>query len=336
MADILDLIDPAELTEAARLEAAAFDAAAQSYAPYLPYLGVDDILYAYNKGMAAFVDEAQYRAYDAESQIGRRPSGSRITGEIPAISRKIPVSEYAQLRLRNAPDNSIVDAVFSDAENLAKGIVARGARARAVLLETGNVAINENGYVSTYSSGRHASLTPTALAGTAVWSDYNDSTPVSNVIAWSELIRGRIGVSPTVLRVSATVMAHLQQCDEVRGAFSALANAPARVSRDAVNEAFVALAGVRVEVDEPPAGMTNPRDVTKVILLVDTFPVGQTLYGTPVEASEPGYAGVSAQPGIYAGVWKEPDPVTPWVKAVAIMLPILTIPDATLCCKVIA
>lgn len=336
MADILDIINPAELTEAARLEAASFDAAAQSYAPYLPYRGVDDILYAYNKDGAAFIDEAVYRAFDAESPIGARPSGSRITGEIPAISRKIPVSEYAQLRLRNAPDGSIVDQVFADAENLAKGIMARVARARATLLETGNVAINENGYISTYTSGRHASLTPTDLAGTAVWSDYDDSTPISDVIAWSELIRGRVGVSPTVLRVSATVMAHLQQCDEVRGAFVTASLAPLRVSREAVNDAFLALAGVRVEVDEPPAGMTNPRDVTKVILLVDTFPVGQTLFGTPVEASEPGYSGVSAAPGIYAGVWKEPDPVTPWVKAVAITLPILTIPDATLSCKVIA
>ncbi|MFV0496069.1 major capsid protein [Mycobacterium sp.] len=336
MPDILDLIDPVELTEFARLEAANFDDQVQSYSRFMPYQGVNDIRYAYNKQAAAFVDEAVFRAYDAESPTGRRPDSSRIVGEIPAISRKIPLSEYAQLRARQAPDRDIIDSIFDDARNLARGIAARVERARAIVLETGAININENGYQSTYTSGRHASLTPADLAGTAVWSDYVNATPISDVIAWADLIRARVGMSPTELRVSSTVMAHIQQCDEVRAFNTAAPLAPQRLSRDRVNDAFVGLAGVRVVVDETPAGMTNPRDATKVILMVDTVPVGRTLYGTPVEASEPDYAGISAQPGIYAGTWKEKDPVTPWTKAVAITLPVLTIPDATLCCKVIA
>jgi hypothetical protein len=336
MTDILSLIDPVELTEYARLQAADFEAQAQSYAQFLPYKGVDDIQYAYDKQAAPFVDEATFRAYDAESPIGKRGTGARIIGEIPAISRKIPVSEYNQLRLRRNSDSGIVDQVFDDAGDRARGIIARLERARAVLLETGNVAIDENGYTSTYQSGRHASLTVTALAGTNVWSDYDDSKPVTNVLAWCELIRGRVGVSPTLMRVSATVMGHLQQCNEVRGALMPLTLAPARVSRQQVSEAFLAIANVRVEVDETPAGMTSaPRDATKVVLMIEG-PVGHTLFGMPLEASEPEYSGISTQPGIYAGVWKEKDPVVPWVKAVAIALPILTIPDGTLSCKVIA
>lgn len=335
MTDILSLIDPVELTESARLAAVEFDEASQTHSSVLPYEGVDDIMYAYNKGAAAFVDEAVFRAYDAESSIGQRPSGARVTGEIPAISRKLPLSEYAQLRNRRASDNEIVDRHFRDADNLAKGIMARTARARAVLLETGKVTINENGYKSEYNSGRHASLTPAALTSTARWSDYTNADPVKDVLTWKALIRGRSGVDPTVLEVSEAVMVHLQNCAKIRGAFST-AGAPAMVTREHVSEVFLGLAGVRVKVYTPPPGMaSSPRTASKVLLYLDTVPVGHTLFGTPVEASEPEYTGVSAQPGIYAGVWKEKDPVIPWTKAVAIVLPILTIPDATLCCQVV-
>ena len=335
MADILSLINPVELTEVARLARAEFDAQVQSYAQYLPYKGVNDIRYSYDKGAGATVDEALFRAFNAESPIGQRPAGARVTGEILPISRKIPLSEYAQLRARNASDGEIVDQHFADAANLAKGIAARTERARAQLLETGKVTINENGVVTEYDSGRAGANTPTALAGTAKWDAPATAKPISDIITWSNVIRNAVGASPTVLRVSAAVMANLQAAAEVRGAFTALANAPLMVGRDQVSQAFVALAGVRVEVDEPPAGMSNPRDPSKVVLLVDSLPVGATLYGTPVEAFEPQYTGVSSQPGIYAGVYKTPDPVTPWTKAVAIVLPILTTPDATLAVKVV-
>ena len=337
MADFLSLIDPVELTEVARLAQADFDAQVTSLTRFMPNRPVNDIRYAYDKGMAAFVDEAGYRAFDAESPIGQRPSGSRISGEILPISRKIPLSEYAQLRLRNASGDELVAAHFDDAARLAAGIAARVERARGQLLETGKVTINENAVQTEYDSGRAAGHSIALLGATARWSAYATATPIANILAWSELIRAACGVAPTRLIVSATVMAHLQQCDEVRGAFQPAASAPLRVSRDAVNDAFVSLAGVTVEVYQPPAGMsTPPLDPKKVVLVVDTVAVGSTLYGVPVEASEPEYSNLGVQPGVVAGVWKEKDPVTPWTKAVALVLPTLQIPDASLAAAVIA
>ncbi len=131
-------------------------------------------------------------------------------------------------------------------------------------------------------------------------------------------------------------MAHLQQCDTVRGAFVAIASAPPRTSIAGVQEAFLALANVRVEVWQAPAGMTGVMDAKKVTLLSSSVPLGATLYGIPVEATEPEYAGLGAQPGIVAGTWREKDPSVPWTKAVGIVLPILSSPDSTLNAQVIA
>ncbi len=188
--EAISFIDPAELTEFARLARADFDAQSQSLARFLPYAPIDDIRFAYTRGADALVDEATFRAYDAESPIGRRPGTARITGEIPAISRKIPLSEYAQLRLRSADaqEAGVIAGVYRDAERLARGIAARIERARGDLLQTGKVTLAENGVYSTYDSGRDASLTVTSAPSNGYWSNHSGSTPIADMIGWADTV----------------------------------------------------------------------------------------------------------------------------------------------------
>jgi hypothetical protein len=336
MTDYLDLIDPVELTEFARLAADDFDAQVQSLARFLPNRQVADIMYAYDKGVDVLVDEAQFRAFDAEAQIGRRPAASRITGSILPISRKIPLSEYAQLRLRNAANDVMVQQHFNDAARLARGIAARAERARGQLLETGKVTIDENGVTTEYDSGRAVGHTISTLASNDRWSAYSTADPISDVMGWSDLIYAATGVRPTKLLVSSVVMAHLQRCDAIRGAFVAAAAAPTLATVAGVRDAFVALASVDVEVYEAPAGLTGIMTSTKVTLVTESVPMGSTLYGIPVEATEPSYVGLSSQPGVVAGTWREHDPSVPWTKASALLLPVLASPDSTLNAQVIA
>lgn len=336
MTDFLDLIDPVELTEFARVAADDFDAQVQSLARFLPNRPVNDIMYAYDKGLDLLVDEAQFRTFDAEAQLGRRPSGSRISGSILPISRKIPLSEYAQLRLRNATNDVMVNQAFADAARLARGIAARAERARAQLLETGKVTIAENGVTTEYDSGRDGTLTITTLSSNDRWSAYTTADPIGDVLGWSDLIYNLEGIRPNRLLVSSTVMAHLQQCDTVRGAFVAVASAAPRMSIAAVQEAFLALVNIAVEVYQAPAGMTATLDAKKVTLLADNIQLGNTLYGIPVEATEPDYSALSSQPGVVAGTWREHDPSVPWTKAAALLLPVLSAPDCTLNAQVIA
>lgn len=338
--EALSFIDPAELTEFARLARADFDAQSQSLARFLPYVEIDDIRFAYNRGADALVDEATFRAYDAESPIGRRPGSARITGEIPAISRKIPLSEYAQLRTRalDVQEAAIISGVYRDAERLARGIAARLERARGELFQTGKVTLNENGVVSTYDSGRASSLTITTTPSNGYWSVHNTSTPVTDLIGWADTVAAanEAGIRPNRVLVSTTIMGHLQQCDEVRGFTTAVANAPARVTTGAVQDAILGLTGMTLDVYETPAGMaTSPMASNVVVLLRDNVALGSTAYGVPLEASEPEYAQVAPQPGVYAGSWKTKDPINVWSHAVGLALPLLAAPDLTLAAKVL-
>lgn len=331
-------LDPIELTEFARLNQEDFDAQSQSLARFFPYNPVADIRYSYSRGIDALVDEATFRAFDTESPIGRRPGAARVTGELLPISRKIPLSEYAALRLRNASNDEVIQGIYNDAARLARGIAARFERARGELLVTGKVTLAENGLVTTYDSGRTAGLTVTALAGNHRWSvDHADSTPIADVLAWKALVKAANGeLEPNRLLVSTTVLAYLQQNDEVRGFGQALANAPAMVTRQHVADAFLGLAGVTLEVYETPVGMsTAPIAANQVVLLRDNVALGSTAYGIPLEAQEPEYASLAPQPGVVAGAWKTKDPINVWTQAVALGLPLLGAPDLTLSCQVI-
>jgi hypothetical protein len=329
-------LDPVELSLVARLAAQDFDAQVQSLARFLPATEVPDIRYAYSRGIDTLVDEATYRAFDAESPIGRRPGSSRITGDLLPISRKIPLSEYAALRLRNAGNDEVINGIYNDAARLARGIAARLERARGQLLTTGKVTLSENGLVTEYDSGRAAGLTPTALAGTAKWSDLDDSAPISDVLTWKALVKAASGIEPNRLIVSSTTMAYLQQNDEIRQFGQAVnVSTTGRVGVAQVSDAFSALASVTVEVYETPYGMTSdPIASNKVVLLRDNVPLGVTAYGITLEAQEPEYAALGPAAGVVAGAWKTDDPINVWTKAAAIALPLLAAPDCTLCCTV--
>lgn len=335
MAEILDIIDPVELTLFARLEAEQFDNESPgSLAQFFPVTTVNDIRYAYTTGIDTLIDEAMFRAWDAESQIGRRPGAARVTGELLPISRKIPLSEYAALRTRGATDD-IVNAVYNDGPRQGRGIMARFIRARAELLLTGKISIAENGVATEYDSGRHGSLTIGAVS--PLWSAHSTATPIANIIAWKELVRAQAGIYPNRLLISAQAMSHLQQVDEVRGAFMPAGQVPNRITVDAVRDAFLQLAQVTVEVYEPPPGMlASPIPANMVVLLRDDTPLGSTTLGTPLEALEPEYQGLGSLPGIVVGGWKSKDPITAWTHGVAIGLPLLGVPDLTLSAQVLA
>ena len=97
-----DLIDPAELTGYARESMADYEQRQGSLAQWLPNREIADIVARFRTGRNGLVEEALWRAYDAETEIGKRQPGERKIIEIPALGLKIPVSEYEQLQIGRA------------------------------------------------------------------------------------------------------------------------------------------------------------------------------------------------------------------------------------------
>lgn len=331
-----DYIAPADLTGYARAALADLEANQFTLSQWLPSRNVDDLTFRFTRGGEGLTEAATFRAYDAESPIGARPGFSRVTGELPPISRKIRLGEYDRLRQRNAP-GEITTAIEDDATRMVRAVAARMELARGQALYTGTVVLNENGVIATVDFGRNAGHT--VAAGT-VWSTTATATPLADLLTWQSTYVTTNGEPPGVILTSTRVVNFLLRNAEVRALLATVAGTPSIVSRDALNQVFGAYGLPPIMVYDAQVRVNGvatrviPDD--RVLLLPATgTDLGATLYGTTAESLEPGYGLVAGEgPGIVAGAYSTEDPVAVWTKAAAIAIPILVNPDLTLAADV--
>ncbi len=325
-----DLIDPAELTGYVRASLADSEANRFALSAYLPSRPVNDLLYRFQAGGGGLADAATFRTYDAESPIGDRVGATRVTGELPPISRKIRLGEYDSLRLRNA-DGAIRDQVFSDAERMALSIAARMELARGEALSTGKIVLAENGIVATVDFGRAAGHTVTAATP---WTTVANADVINDLSAWVATYTTTNGEAPGAAIVSTRIMGLIQRNAKISTSVGSLAGSPGIVTRTGIDAAMAAYGLPPLVVNDEQVRVNGVAtrvipDDRVVFLPATSADLGAVLYGVTAEASEPGYNLTGSEPGVVAGSYKSDDPVAVWTKAAAIALPVLANPDLT-------
>lgn len=340
-----DYIDPVTLTGVAREALADLQINRFTLARWLPNVNIDDINFEYTKGGAGLSEAAVYRSWDAESRIARREGLSKVMGELPPMSEKIPLNEYDGLRLRRLDSgDALVPFVARDALKLANNMGARIELARGEALVNGSVVINENGVQQTISFGRSISHEVTAAI---LWSAHSTAVPIDDLEAWVQTYSDTNGQLPGRILMPRAVLANLRQCEQIRGqVFPLAANAPV-VNIEQVNMVLdsmslppVELYDAQVKVDGVSTRIT-PTD--KIVLLPEPgapssaqpTELGGTLLGTTAESLEPDYGLVGDQPGIVAATYKTRDPIRLWTHAAMVGIPILREPDLTFTAEVL-
>ena len=342
-----DYIDPTTLTGYARQALMDLPVNQAQLAQWLPNRLIDDLAFRFTRGGGGLVDAAEYRAYDAESPIGNRPGVTRVSGELPPISRKIRLGEYDRLRQRKiGADEAIRAAILSDAESMVRSVAARIEKARGDALVTGSVTIAENGVVATVDFGRTAGHTTTA--GT-LWSDTTNAKPVDDLDTWVTTYSDNTGSVPGAIVMSKKNFGYLTRNAQVKNVASAGGITPNIVSASTVRDVLGAY-------DLPPIYLIDSRvringvatriiPENRVLLLpapgdqgnVEGTDLGATFWGTTSESLEPDFGLVGGQEaGIVAGAYRDFDPVAQWTKAAAIALPVLANPDLSFAATVAA
>ncbi|MCQ6554798.1 major capsid protein [Streptomyces sp. C10-9-1] len=325
---------PAELTGYAREALRDREENTFSLNRWLPNNTVNDLSYRFTRGGGGLVEAAVFRAYDAESDIGARPGGARVSGELPPISRKIPVGEYEQIRMRNVDSQSeeIRDAMEADSVRLVAAIAARIELARGDALFNGSVTIAENRVQAEVDFGRAAGHSVTAAT---VWSDTENAAAYDHFQAWLDVYNTTNGDLPAYTLMSRKIYNFLRRNKQIRElAFSGGASAPTVLTRDALNTVLgdfdippVVIYDAKVNVDGVATRVT-PED--KILFLpAEGDAAGRTLWGVPVEANDPRYGLQGDAAGVAVGAYKSEDPQTVWTRATAIALPVVAAPDLT-------
>jgi hypothetical protein len=324
-----DYMDPQTLTGYARAVLMDLDVNRFTLSRWLPNRPVNDLEYRFFRGGEGLVEAATFRAYDTEAPIAKRPGLSRMSGELPPISRKIPVTEYLRLKSRNLP-TEVTSNLLSDTERLIRGIAARMELARGDALVNGSVTIAENGVAASLAFGRQGGHSVTAGAS---W--LTSSTDViADLMAWTELYRDNNSVEPGVLLTSSKVVNALLKNAGFRSMLAGgLVATPSVITRDSLQQILSAYGLPRIETYDVSVSVGDV--ATKVIpddkLLIlpsGESVLGATLYGTTAEAlSNDFQISASEAPGIVAGSWETKDPINLWTKADAIAMPVLANPD---------
>jgi len=332
-----DIVEPADLTGYIRAGLEEYEDQQGTLARYLPNREVADTVVRFIKGSAGLVPEAIYRAYDAE--IERIPSQSRkrVVLEIPAVGAEEIVSEYEQLRGRNAADEQVERSIFSTGLRVARAIANRVERLRGTVLTTGRATIANLGADDDF--GRRGDFTTTAAN---LWTD-----PAVSRIAYLQtlfdLYIAENGVEPGAMLVSNRVFRALANGTEFK---VNLVGGGSRPATDTDVQAIVTGAGL------PPIERYNRRTTAGKVLPDDRLlllpaavdpnafedtELGSTVWGQTLTSTDERFGlADEEQPGIVAGVYRgEKPPLIAEVIADAIAMPTLANANLSLAAKVL-
>ena len=321
-----DLIDPATLTGYVRESLSDIEQRKGSLARYLPNRTVPNIVARFVAGQFGLVPEAKFRAYDAPPEVGGKPSGKRIVLELPAIGQELIVSEYDQLRTRNAPDDAILTEILNTARRVTQAVSDRMERLRGIVLRTGKATIPE--LAGDDDFGRAGGHTVTAGV---LWTSATTVSRLADLQTWCDLYETTNGEAAGSIVMSRRVLRVMAAGDEFKTSLVGGGSRPATVAD--VN-AIVEGAGL------PPIEVYTRRTATGLVLpdnelLLLPAPVdadaweesqlGATFWGQTLSSQEGDWnIEDSERPGIVAGVFRaEKPPMIAEVVSDAIGMPVL-------------
>lgn len=332
-----DIIDPAELTGYVRAALEDYEAQQGTLARWLPNREVDDIVVRFKKGRNGLIPEAQYRAYDAEPNIGKNEGGQRVVLELPALSETQTVTEYDQLRSRRSSDDLVRRSILSTARRVVRAIADRAERLRGIVINTGVATIPELGAADAF--GRSVSHDVTA---TTLWSD----TSADRIAFLEQLMDQYVdtnGAEPGALVMTRTVFRSLAAGTQFRTLLVGGGSRPA--TEDGVRT-VVSGAGL------PEIHIFNRRtysgrvlsDKKLFLLPAPVEPddwqgteLGATFWGQTLTSTDERYGIEEAeQAGIVAGAYRgDKPPMIAEVSGDSINLPVLANADLSLAATVL-
>lgn len=334
-----DLITPAELTGYVRAALSDLESNKTTLARWLPNTFVQDINVRFMKGQNGLVAEASFRAFDAEPEIAGGNTGQRVTLEMLPLGQKRLISEYDQLRARNASDAVLRNAVLKEAKNVARAIADRIERLRGTVLETGKATVNQGNVIFDDNFGRAAGNSVTAAT---LWSN-PAADRLGQYSAWAEVYAtANDGQEPGAAVMSRKAFSALAAGSQFQTTLVGGATRPA-IEGDV--RAYLQSAGwpeIYIYDRRTSAGRVLSDD--RVLLLPEAVDpnsgvseLGGTFWGQTLTAQEAdfGIADVD-QPGVVVGAHKATSiPYIATVESDAIALPVLANANLSFVAKVL-
>lgn len=294
---------------------------------------------------------AQFRAYDAETPLGRREVSHQITeGMLPPVGQKLFVGELETILLsidRGADDTELVDELFNDTEANVRAIRARMELAAGDLLADRKFElVDENNLTleADFGVGVDAGFSPTAGV---FWTD-----PTAPILdqeqAWIQFLIDSGDGAPGDALTSARVIALMAKNEQYRGEFYGTTDGASRPTLTPAQVSSVR-AGRNLPTPRPydtkvRVNGTDTRVLPENLFFLlpsDKQEFAETQYGITAESimlSRAGNPRIEREdlPGIIATVRDQDDPPQVWSRATAVAMPVMYGPKSYIVAQVTA
>lgn len=336
MALVTDIVPPDELTGFVReLDPATYDFTLAER--FLPMRDVQSNEWEAYRTDATRQPIAGFRAWDTESPIATRPGTSKVRGEIPPISMKLPVGEEQRLQIQRMRGFSteLENQIYDDARYLTESILGRLEVAIGEALYKGEVTFNiDTGYLSTLKIDYGNTTTITAPG--VLWSTIATSTPITDLEAMCvEYAAANSGRRPARILTSTKVRTLILQSAQVRAFLTNQGVAPALATVGQLANVLAAYNLPPIEVYDTQVNIagvtTRVTPLNDIALLPETNQVtfGETQNGLTADSLElqgSGWLTEATAPGLIGTVWKVEDPAGHWTKVSGVRIPVIKDP----------
>ena len=350
----------AKLTEVftAPAIAAVYNEAASNKIPYLgeglfPSKQKSGLNLKWIKGSKGLPVILQPSAFDSNAPIRSRQGLEIIDTEMAYFKEAMLVKEQDKQDFESVVESAplareILDRIYDDATTLVDGAKVVEELMRMSLLANANghpsisIAVS-GGATYTYNfdpNSTYSSNNFTALSGTSLWTDLDDSDPLKDVSDAQDAIEATTGERPSILLMSKGTMNLLKQNDHIKGAILAQ-NATANIfMTDArVKELFSNELGISIIVYTKQykdySGNAKKFYPDGMVTLLPAGTLGNTWKGVTPEEFESGKLDVSiVDNGTAITVNTSFDPVQTVTKVSEVVLPSFERMDETYMIKV--
>lgn len=283
---------------------------------------------------------ARFRAFDGRLHVSERDTSATKAVNLPPLSTSISTGELERLQLQFARTGgtntaAIVNAIYDDATNLTREILARMEQARGDVLTDGKFTlVGEGGLTMEADYGVPANH---LVAPGILWSSTGTATLIANISAWVDIYVATNGFPPGGMALSRKILNFMLQNAELRTLLASLVGTPGLINRPALDGALSAYSlppitmvydtvvdvdGVSTRVIPDDRVIFHPPNVADL---------GYTAWGVTATSLElVNASGVdlsfSQAPGIVGVVEKSGPPYREWTFVDAVGMPVLSNP----------
>lgn len=344
-----DIIDPATLTGYVRRSLADYEANRGTLARWLPNREVADITVRFLQGSSGLIDVANFRAYDAEPEVGKGAGGKRVTLELPAIGQNIPIGEYNQLRARDnntQNDDEILRFITNTADLVARAVSDAIERLRGIVLQTGRATIAQNG--ATFMDDDFGRSAGHSVSAAPLWSSATTVDALANLTAWYDTYVTDNGEEPGAILTSTRVLRRMGALDQFKTQLLNNASRPATVADVQATVSAAGLPTIYTYDRRVSVAGSSTKVLSDDLLFMLPAPVdpndaagtqlGATFWGQTLTSTDPDWnIAPGEQPGLVVGTYRgEKPPMIAEVVSDAVALPVLANADLSFVADVLA